>query len=103
MFEHHLVNLKPFIPCCVLVLHIFISNHFYTLVKLTHQTRFGPNWATFSDTLIKSEVPHLVRPTSCFNISFLHFLLLYLLHFRTHYILFNLSLPGLAGNAWEPS
>jgi hypothetical protein len=40
------------------LLHIFISNHIYTLVKLTHQTRFGPNWAIFSDTLIKSQVPH---------------------------------------------
>jgi hypothetical protein len=39
-------------------IHIFISNHIYTLVKLTHQTRFGPNWAIFSDTLIWSEVPH---------------------------------------------
>jgi hypothetical protein len=42
--------LKPFIPCCVLVLHIFISNHIYTLVMLTHETRFGTNWAIFSDT-----------------------------------------------------
>jgi hypothetical protein len=53
-------------------IHIFISNHIYIL-KLTHQKCFGPNWAIFSDTLIRSEVPHWFTFKIRYNFFLNHF------------------------------
>jgi hypothetical protein len=30
-------------------IYTFIANYFYTLFELIAHTRFGPNWAIFSD------------------------------------------------------
>jgi hypothetical protein len=44
-----MMNWKGFGGSSCDLLYTFISNYIYTLVKLTPQTRFGPNWAIFSD------------------------------------------------------